>query len=632
MNIDVINVIPNSLSGETGQDSEPSISVNPENPLEIVVTAFTGNPTGGANAPVFVSTNGGASWVLNANVPSEANAFIGTGDIKTAFAGTGGRLYGGILRRPGNLRVNLLRGTSGTASTPMTILEDRDQVDQPFTEATSVSSGPDIGADRFYTGLNDFAAPGGKTASIDICLDANAASPTIRTVRIESRATSGQDGPQIRPAVHSDGTIYAVFYGWRSRAPGNVFTSDVVVVRDDDWGRGGTPFTDLTDPADGLSGRIVTSGASFTFGAQIGNERVGGDLSIAVDPGDSSVLYIAYCDVQAGEYTIHVRRSTDRGDTWSSDLATVANATNPTLAINNAGKVAFAFQQVVGFGASQRWETHFQTTTNAFSSVEDKILADVPANTPTPAFQPYIGDYMHMVAMGSAFFGVFSANNTPDIDNFPEGVTYQRNANFTTNTLQALNGVTPVAVSIDPFFFKATEFPTITRFTRFTNFTRFTRFTNFTRFTRFTRFTNFTRFTRFTNFTRFTRFTRFTNFTRFTRFTEFTRFTNFTKFTRFSRFGPFTPPSGGVDPGFSDERAEGDFIRFQNRVFAPEELALDALPVFEEMAAVFASVGITHLHQLAVASPSVAADVGMASEDFDDIVAVARSILRGLAR
>ena len=182
------------------------------------------------------------------------------------------------------------------------------------------------------------------------------------TVRIESRATSGQDGPQIRPAIHSDGTVYAVFYGWRSTAPGNVITTDVVVVRDDDWGQGTNPFTDLTDPADSLSGRIVTSGSTFTFGAMIGNERVGGDLSIAIDPRDSDIVYIAYCDVQAGSYTIHVRRSNDRGVTWSGDLTTIPNATNPTLAINSAGKVAFAYQQVVGSGGSQRWETHFQTT------------------------------------------------------------------------------------------------------------------------------------------------------------------------------------------------------------------------------------------------------------------------------
>jgi hypothetical protein len=38
--------------------------------------------------------------------------------------------------------------------------------------------------------------------------------------------------------------------------------------------------------------------------------------------------------------------------------------------------------------------------------------------------------------------------------NVPNGVKYQRNANFTTTTLLGLDNTTPVPSSIDPFFFK----------------------------------------------------------------------------------------------------------------------------------------------------------------------------------
>jgi hypothetical protein len=58
------------------------------------------------------------------------------------------------------------------------------------------------------------------------------------------------------------------------------------------------------------------------------------------------------------------------------------------------------------------------------------------------------------VAVGQTFFGIFSANNTPDMANFPNGVIYQRNANFITHTLLDVNNLSPVHVSIDPFFFK----------------------------------------------------------------------------------------------------------------------------------------------------------------------------------
>lgn len=117
--------------------------------------------------------------------------------------------------------------------------------------------------------------------------------------------------------------------------------------------------------------------------------------------------------------------------------------------------VAFLYQQVTGSGANQRWETHLQRTVDG-SNWDDRTLATTPANSPLSTFEPYLGDYEYLMAVGHDFYGVFCANNTPDNANFPLGVTFQRNADFSTHTLLAANGVTPVNVSIDPFFFQAT--------------------------------------------------------------------------------------------------------------------------------------------------------------------------------
>ena len=62
MKITVVNMIPKSMSGETNQDSEPNLAVNPNNPLQIAATAFTPNPTGGAFAPIFISGSPPFSW------------------------------------------------------------------------------------------------------------------------------------------------------------------------------------------------------------------------------------------------------------------------------------------------------------------------------------------------------------------------------------------------------------------------------------------------------------------------------------------------------------------------------------------------------------------------------------------
>ena len=153
---------------------------------------------------------------------------------------------------------------------------------------------------------------------------------------------------------------------------------------------------------------------------------------------------------------MQVVRSTDRGATWSGNLLSITNGKNPAIAINSLGTVAIAYQQISGTGATQRWETHYRELTTG-TSWNDSTLCTALSQAPARSFSPYIGDYLHMMAVGKDFYGVFSANNTPDLSNFPQGVTYLRNHDFATKRLFGLNGVTVVNASIDPFFFKVTK-------------------------------------------------------------------------------------------------------------------------------------------------------------------------------
>jgi hypothetical protein len=184
---------------------------------------------------------------------------------------------------------------------------------------------------------------------------------------------------------------------------------------------------------------------------------LGGTLAIAVDPrpDQSGTVYLAWgSDESATGFTIHVRQSRDRGVTWSaSDLLTMPFATNAALAINGDGLVGLLYQQLTGSGQHKRWETHLRRTANG-TTWSDLLLATTPADRPVKVFDPYLGDYVHLVAVGKTFYGIFSANNTPDNANFPSGVTYQRNADFTSRKLLGLDGHTPINASIDPFFFR----------------------------------------------------------------------------------------------------------------------------------------------------------------------------------
>ncbi|MGH3117123.1 MAG: hypothetical protein ACRDQ2_08420, partial [Gaiellales bacterium] len=194
MPVFVVNIMPNALSGETFQDSEPNLAVNPSNPLQIAASAFTRDPMGGANAPIYVSTDGGMTWALNSIVPSQPSQSWqpGTGDITVRFGTVTSILYAGILRLPDSLRMNILRATSFTAATPMTVLVDRQGagVDQPYIQAVTRLGGGGAGLDNVYVGNNDFNAAASRTATVDLSLDGAGATPPppsgFTTARIET--------------------------------------------------------------------------------------------------------------------------------------------------------------------------------------------------------------------------------------------------------------------------------------------------------------------------------------------------------------------------------------------------------------------------------------------------------------
>jgi hypothetical protein len=463
----IVNMIPRSMSNEIHQDSEPNVAVNPANPLQIAASAFTPDPMGGANCPIFISFDGGNTWILNSIIPSTPN----TNDTTLRFGGSSNILYAAILHPPtpqcpkGSL--NVLRTYNFSSMVPMTALEPetRCSVDQPYIQATTVIGGIGIGKDRIYIGNNDFNSKP-RTATIDQSLDAASITPAFNSIILETRPGVGQakqDGPPIRPAIHPSGIVYGIYYGYRhftgSFCTGGTAICDVVVVRDDNWGIG-SRFWDLIDPTDSLSGIRVVRDIEVPWGSQvsvIGLERLAGShLSIAVHPGNNRMVYIAWADrqVTTGVYTLHIRKSTDSGRTWSvSDIKTVSNAINPALAVNIRGKVGFLYQQLT-YG----WQTHLELTDNDFATSDNLVLATVPNDVPLRFF-PYMGDYVHLMAVGKDFYGVFSTSNFPDMANFPSGVTYQRNANFSTHTLLGTDGTTVIQPSIDPFFVKVAQIP-----------------------------------------------------------------------------------------------------------------------------------------------------------------------------
>ena len=449
--VSVVNIIPQSLSGEMNQDSEPNLAVNPADTTQMVATAFTPPPMGGANAPIFISTDGGATWSLRNVVPGNNAAGFPTKDITVAFGTGGGTLYAAILRGDSTTRrMQILRSPGFAGIAAMAVLSDRTGPDQPWVVAQTAAN-----ADRLWVGNNAIGTGTTQTATVDHSADARVASPTFDRTVVEARATSGQDGPPVRLAAHSDGTVYAAFVRW-AHSVGDNKSFDVVVTRDDNWGTGANAFRDLVDSRDNVVGTRVADDLYAFFNAEMGQERLGADVSIAVDPTDSSTVWVAWGYKYGGPsssipWTIDIARSTDRGRNWAPILRTIVNGKNPALAVNSRGALGFLYQEFTG----TEWVTRLEVTSDAFATpAETHVLHRAPSTTPSRQFFPYLGDYVRLLAVGRNFYGIFSGSNVPDLAHFPSGISYQRNADWATQRLLGTDGITTVTASIDPFFVK----------------------------------------------------------------------------------------------------------------------------------------------------------------------------------
>jgi len=122
--------------------------------------------------------------------------------------------------------------------------------------------------------------------------------------------------------------------------------------------------------------------------------------------------------------------------------------------VANNGVAGLLYQQLSG----GRWLTHIVQSHDGFVTVQDLILASVPADTRCSSSLPYLGDYDYLLSVGNEFRGVFSANNSPDFANFPQGVNLSARCKFQHKHAQRWLR-NPVAVSIDPFYFSVPVIP-----------------------------------------------------------------------------------------------------------------------------------------------------------------------------
>jgi hypothetical protein len=118
-------MIPSLSSGETNQDSEPILAVNPANALEMAATAFTPSPNvGSSNSPIYYSNDGGNTWALK-----DIIAGTPVRDQTLRFCSTSGTLYAGVLWGGGSnialINFDILRTNDFSGLSTMTVLASR---------------------------------------------------------------------------------------------------------------------------------------------------------------------------------------------------------------------------------------------------------------------------------------------------------------------------------------------------------------------------------------------------------------------------------------------------------------------------------------------------------------------------
>src|SRR5438128_3172319 len=139
---------PNNLA-----DTEPSIAVDPSNPLRIAIVSFSENWGPGVRAPVWMSTDGGATWSKITIIPQPPTGFPGPGVQKIAFDSTGRDL---IAELDSGFDDFIYRQT-GAPGTPLTAGASYGN-DQPHLDVDKTPASPCF--NRVYSPwLNTAAAP-----------------------------------------------------------------------------------------------------------------------------------------------------------------------------------------------------------------------------------------------------------------------------------------------------------------------------------------------------------------------------------------------------------------------------------------------------------------------------------------
>ena len=423
----VNNTNTNLTNTDTFNDGEVSIAVNPLNPNEITMTAFSG--AWGVNAPVWHSTDSGTTWTKLFTVPRPpgVGGVTGCPCDQTIDYGSDGVLFGAFLTSaPDNVYSgSTTNPTSAAAWTWWTIAgvaqstnlvpSSLGNADQPFLFHNRGTTNPN--SENVFVAYDNF---GTSPPNMQVSASINHEPP-----QFTSDQTTGSANGAINPghrlaADPRNGWMYSL----RQNCIANCATLastpktlQYILNRSEDQG---TTWSLNGSPTGVVVATANTTQPQPKFGTV--NALLGGIDHVAVDPQTGDV-YVVYGNQDgSGNNRLAIRRLSDNGLgglTIGSENFVVSgtvDAALPSVAVTSVGSTStvgvfyYTYNGMVsGFPQFTTW---IATTTDQGATFNTKQLSTFlsPATDNGNPRQRVFGDYEQIKALNDCFYGGFTGN------------------------------------------------------------------------------------------------------------------------------------------------------------------------------------------------------------------------------
>jgi hypothetical protein len=429
--VDVVvnNTNAGLAASDTFNDGETSIAVNPSNPNEIAITAFSSR-WGIGNAALWHSTDAGQTWTKRLTVPAPPGA-PNTANCPCDQAvdyGRGNRLSGAFMTESASDVADLYSGTTvdptnaaswgwlldGSGNAVKTETHGVGDIDQPW-----LLVGPDpvtAAQDNVYVAYDDFSV---SPRDMRVAVARGSNPPQFTVDRSAGTGPTGTINPGFRLAVDSGrGFVYAAFQQLLGAGAGDSRKINYMLNRSVDggntWGLNGN-----------ASGLLIATADSNQPTPKFGtvNALLGGVDHAAVDPNSGDVYYV-YGTRDSGtaknRLSVVRLRSDGAGGLVKGVPVFVTDqvqAAIPSVAVTSDGTVGVFYYTSDGMSSDgfPIFTAHVTFSRDHGQSFVDNPLLTFlsSAKDNGDPRQRVLGDYMQLKAVGCTFYGAFTGNGVP---------------------------------------------------------------------------------------------------------------------------------------------------------------------------------------------------------------------------